>query len=88
MILFSLSFMTTEHVFVDSTHVKASADKRNLKRKSFLKKHQRLQATYLTKKSYGLYLIHVLAQKKDSSANRTMYTMNALIVTFALRESY
>jgi hypothetical protein len=29
--------MTTEHAFVDSTHVKASADKRNLKRKSFVK---------------------------------------------------
>ena len=46
---------------------------------------QRLQATYLTKKSYRLCLIHVLAPKKDFSANRTMYTMNILIVTFALR---
>ncbi|WP_376708031.1 transposase [Peribacillus frigoritolerans] len=33
-------------------------------------------------------LIHALAQKKDSSANRTMYTMNILIVTFAQRVSY
>ncbi|MDQ7863555.1 transposase [Peribacillus frigoritolerans] len=43
-----------------------------------------ITSTYLTKKSYRLYLIHVLAQKKDSSVNRTMYTMNILIVTFAL----
>ncbi|KWW17451.1 hypothetical protein AS888_22965 [Peribacillus simplex] len=49
-------------------------------------KHQRLQATYLTKKSHLLYPIHVLVQKKDSFANMTMFTMNTLIVTFALRE--
>ncbi|CRH65667.1 Uncharacterised protein [Chlamydia trachomatis] len=46
-------------------------------------KHQRLQATYLTKKSHLLYPIHVLEQKKDPIANMTMFTMNTLIFTFA-----
>ena len=32
--------ISAEHVFVDSTHVKASANKRKLKRKSFVRKHE------------------------------------------------
>ncbi|MDQ0884261.1 transposase [Peribacillus sp. V2I11] len=41
--------ISAKHVFVDSTHVKANANKRKLKRKSYAKKHEHIKDVFKMK---------------------------------------